>query len=179
MVVASACQRLARPSASSPWRRPSANAPSALRGPRQPRLGPDPQVYTERASSRCAASTLHRCEHRRPAKSPIASYTCPRLGMLRLQGRPPSAAASSRACWPPAMAGHTWSPICLSTIAIWASTCPSRARSSSALVRASASPNSARRRSISPSEVNGRSTARRRSIASTLVSLSSGRCARA
>ena len=40
---------VARRSASSPWRRPSAKAPSTLKVMRQPRLGLDPQVCTGHA----------------------------------------------------------------------------------------------------------------------------------
>ena len=67
----------------------------------------------------------------------------------------------------------------LRTAVIWASTRPSRARSSSARARASASLNKARSRLYSPSRNRGLPNARRSSMASILVSPSSGRCARA
>ena len=141
---------VARRSASSPWRRPSAKAPSALKvcashardWIRTSVLGvPD---------SRSAASTLHRSSSAARPKSPMAAYACPRRwDASTCKALSPSAAASARACWPAAMAPSR-SPVILRVWPIWASTRPSRARSSSALARASASPNRARCRPYSP-----------------------------
>ena len=149
---------VARRSASSPWRRPSAKAPSVAQGPRQPRPGPDPHSLYWACQTpgppppRSAAAARPPGRSRRWPSMPAPGYR-----MLAPARRcSPSSAASSRACWPAAMA-PSWSPVILSTLAILASTRPSRARSSSALARASASPNRARRRPYSPSALSGRS----------------------
>ena len=164
---------VARRSASSPWRRPSAKAPRRS-GLRQTRPGLEPQRLYWACQTPGPQPPRSAAAARPPGRNRPWPDAAPGMGCLHLQGaiaelsreiegllaRRNGAVVVSR---PPELTGHLgqhpYQP----------------GPSSSALARTSASPNRARHRPYSPRAFSERPKARRRSMASTLVSPSSGR----